>query len=228
MVVILIIVTIAMASVGAYLFLKIHAQSSFPPVDMHAGWGWDNLDNHSSYFISLDINLDSSFVPAGQWSWSISIKPSVYAWEIGIMGLGPGTIPLKDNLVPGGKYYVSVRHNPSGHFYLSNQLVNLPPNVQLMVTARANSDNTITLTIRHNGGDNLSISDLEVRGVIGENNEIVQIAKLNPSAGVLSAGGTMTATYPYGSDPRGKVVTVEIFHYPSRWYIFKSTTIIVQ
>jgi flagellin-like protein len=101
-----------------------------------------------------------------------------------------------------------------------------PPSVMLTVTAKA-TDNNVTLSISHNGGDDLNISDLKIQG---ENKDgvMVTITNLNPSTGTLSVGGTMTATYNYGVPASGQVIQVFVIHNPSKQKLFSSSSITVQ
>jgi len=99
-----------------------------------------------------------------------------------------------------------------------------PPSVMLTVTARAYGD-VVTLTISHYGGDDLNISDLGVQA--SDSTGTMENATLAPSSGTLSIGGTITATYTYGANPSGKVITVFIIYNPSNQLLFSSSSILV-
>lgn len=97
------------------------------------------------------------------------------------------------------------------------------PSAMLTVTAEAQGDQDVKLTIEHEVGDDLAVADLEIRA-----SKSAGIATFDfPSEGTFSAGDTTTATYTYGPDPQGKVITVQIIHVPSNQRIFSSSDIFV-
>jgi flagellin-like protein len=113
-----------------------------------------------------------------------------------------------------------------------------PPSVMLTVTAKdnganiANEDNVI-LTISHNGGDDLNISDLKIQAQNYEN-VMVTIPLNNLSkSGTLSVGDTMTAWYTWRTNnttenASGNVIQVFVIHNPSKQKLFSSSAITVQ
>jgi hypothetical protein len=99
------------------------------------------------------------------------------------------------------------------------------PSAMLIVTAKGTGNN-VTLTISHEGGDDLPIADLQV--MASYNTGTVVTVASSPSSGTLSVGGTLTATYSYGASATGKAITVYIIHEPSKQKLFSSSSIIVQ
>jgi flagellin-like protein len=98
-----------------------------------------------------------------------------------------------------------------------------PPSVMFTVKADS-SGNNVVLTISHEGGDDLNISDLEVQA--SDTSGTMQTATLSPSSGTLSVGGKLTATYSYGGSAGDKVITVYVIHNPSKQKLFSRSIII--
>jgi len=94
------------------------------------------------------------------------------------------------------------------------------------VSAKANPDNTITLTISLAGGYVLYIDDISV--MASDSTDTMITATLSPSSGQLSVGSTCTATYTYGASASGKVITVKIIHAPGKYVYFTSSSILVH
>jgi flagellin-like protein len=108
-----------------------------------------------------------------------------------------------------------------------------PPSVMLTVTAKENTDNSpgnVVLTISHNGGDDLNITDLKIQAEKSDNSMItIPAANLSLSSGTLSVGDTMTATYQWGAtSAANKVIQVFIIHNPSKQKLFSSAAITIQ
>jgi flagellin-like protein len=107
-----------------------------------------------------------------------------------------------------------------------------PPSVMLTVTAKDNSHTgQITLTISHNGGDDLNISDLKIEAEMSDNTIVpIPTTNLSKSSGTLSVGDTMYAWYLYGTSTNatGNVITVYVIHNPSKQKLFSSAAITVQ
>jgi flagellin-like protein len=107
-----------------------------------------------------------------------------------------------------------------------------PPSVMLTVGAKGNTENgDITLTISHNGGDDLNITDLKVQAE-QSNGTMFTIGIDNLSkSGTLSVGDTMTATYTWNvennASATGQVIQVFVIHNPSKQKLFSSTSITV-
>lgn len=99
-----------------------------------------------------------------------------------------------------------------------------PPTAMLSVSAIRSGDN-ITLTIRHDGGDDLSLADITV--MASDSTGTMATAALSSSTGKFSVGGTITATYTYGTSA-SDVITVYIIHNPSKNKIFINSRILVQ
>jgi hypothetical protein len=100
-----------------------------------------------------------------------------------------------------------------------------PPSVMLTVSAQAQGSNVV-LTISHNGGDDLDISDLAVKG--SDSTGAMVTATISPLSGTLSVGESMTATYSYGASSSGNVITVYVINNPSKQKLFSSSAITVQ
>jgi hypothetical protein len=133
-----------------------------------------------------------------------------------------------------GKTYLVLLYGPFGSIQqLADYLSGLsgagghgaPPSAMLTVTAHA-SGSVVTITISHEGGDDMIISDLEVQG--SNTSGVMQIATLSPSSGTFSVGYTLTATYTYGPSPTGKMITVYIINTPSQQKLFSSSGVVVQ
>jgi hypothetical protein len=107
------------------------------------------------------------------------------------------------------------------YFYLE---MNVPQRFRL--SAKANPDNTITLTISLAGGNFLYLDDLSV--MASDSTDKLITAALIPSSGPLSVGSTCTATYAYGANPSGKAITVYVIYKPSKENLFHSSSVIVQ
>jgi len=99
-----------------------------------------------------------------------------------------------------------------------------PPTAMLSVSA-IRSGNNITLTIRHEGGDDLSLADITV--MASDSTGTMTPAALSISTGKFSVGETITATYTYGTSA-SDVITVYIIHNPSKNKIFTNSRILVQ
>lgn len=107
------------------------------------------------------------------------------------------------------------------YFYLE---MNVPR--RFTVSANANPDNTITLTISLAGGNLLYIDDLSVMG--SDSTDKLITAALSPSSGQLSVGSTCIATYAYGANPIGKAITVYVIYNPRKENLFHSSSVVVQ
>lgn len=107
------------------------------------------------------------------------------------------------------------------YFYLEMNVAR-----RFTVSAGANPDNTITLTISLARGNLLYIDDLSV--MASDSTGTMLTATLSPSSGQLSVGSTCTATYTYGANPTGKAITVYVIYNPSKENLFSSSSVIVQ
>jgi len=99
-----------------------------------------------------------------------------------------------------------------------------PPTAMLSVSAVRSGDD-ITLTIRHDGGDDLSLADITV--MASDNTGTMTTAALSSSTGKFAVGGTITAIYTYGAST-SDVITVYIIHNPSKNKIFMNSRILVH
>jgi hypothetical protein len=132
--------------------------------------------------------------------------------------------------VTGQVVTVYIIHNPSHQKIFSSTTIAVqgptPLSAMLSVTAKDNGDNIVVITISHEGGDDLVISDLKI--MASDNNGTMETATKIPSSGTLSVGGTMTAYYNYGADSSDAVITVWVIHVPSSQKLFSSSYIVVQ
>jgi hypothetical protein len=113
-----------------------------------------------------------------------------------------------------GGYYLKTRGGGGG----GTEGRGTPPSGMMSVTAKAGQNNTVTITINHEGGDALALADLSVQA--SDSTGTMQLATLSPSSGTLYAGSSCTATYNYGADPSGKYITVYVIHNPSKQKIY--------
>jgi len=99
-----------------------------------------------------------------------------------------------------------------------------PPSAMLRVTAEENTSTRLKLTISHEGGDDLILSDLKVNAgksgtTLGEN--------ANIGSGTFSVGKTQIV-YIDATFTKGDAITVYVIHVPSKQKIFDSRTVVVQ
>jgi len=105
-----------------------------------------------------------------------------------------------------------------------------PPNALLAVTAEnSGGDNGYTLTISHEGGDDLATKDLQIQASTSASTmQTYDFNTLMGASGTFSVGNKLTSTViPYTS-VTGQVVTIFIIHKPSKEKIFSSSTVAVQ
>jgi hypothetical protein len=101
-----------------------------------------------------------------------------------------------------------------------------PPNALLSVTANKVDANDYTLTISHEGGDDLAIADLEIQA---SSSATTMTTIAFPGSGTFSVGSQVTTgNIAYSPDVTGQVITVYIIHVPSNEKIFSSSTVVVQ
>jgi hypothetical protein len=165
--------------------------------------------------------------------WTLKSEPVLSMGEVEIGGLiymkgddGAGIIAMSGMGLPGTCYILAT--GPWSAFGVIGGLggQGTPPTAMLTVTAKYNMAIGVTITISHEGGDDLNISDLEVQA--SDNSGTMENATLSLSSGTLSVGGTLTATYSYGASATNKIITVYIIHKPSKQKLFSSSSIIVQ
>ena len=95
-----------------------------------------------------------------------------------------------------------------------------PQNALLKVTATRDSDNLYHLTIKHEGGDDLVVKDLQV---MASSSASTMATYPFPGSGALfSIGSTAVLTCSYTGNVTNKVVSVYIIHKPSRQKIFSA------
>jgi len=106
-----------------------------------------------------------------------------------------------------------------------------PPSAMLTVTATIPAENQpITLTITHEGGDDLVFADLEVKA---DNSPTLMVTTkgtdLTGKIGTtFNVGEAVTMTYNSTGISAGDTVTVFIIHTPSKQKLFSSSSIIVR
>jgi flagellin-like protein len=106
-----------------------------------------------------------------------------------------------------------------------------PPSVMLTVTAKENAlDNYVILTVSHNGGDDLTLTDLKVEGSSIDNimTQVTSFTNVVSGATTLTVGGTAVGSYYFGGNPTNAVITVYVIHNPSKQKLFSSASITVQ
>ena len=103
-----------------------------------------------------------------------------------------------------------------------------PPSAMLTVVAENGPGaDEYTLTISHEGGDDLAIDDLEIMAT--ENDTSGEMKTYDfLGAGTFSVGSESTIACDYTMDPSNKVVTVFIIHKPSKQKIFSSSAVVVR
>jgi flagellin-like protein len=107
-----------------------------------------------------------------------------------------------------------------------------PPSVMLTVTAQNTDTGKVLLTISHNGGDDLTVSDLKIEAE-AENTAMVN-ATINGSVTTLTVGSSLIATYQWSDNDTptdnafNHVIQVFVIHNPSKQKLFSSSSITVQ
>jgi flagellin-like protein len=106
-----------------------------------------------------------------------------------------------------------------------------PQNALLKITAKEVSATSYTLTISHEGGDDLAVKDLQLQ-VSTSAAEMTTYdfgTEMNPDmTGTFSVGMKVTTdNIPY-TTVTGQVVSVYIIHKPSKQKVFSSPTVAVQ
>jgi flagellin-like protein len=105
-----------------------------------------------------------------------------------------------------------------------------PPSAMLTVTAE--NDHLILpnvkITISHEGGDDLIISDLELQVSLSDDTMMTTSMSVVGGGTTLTVGKSATASYPYGGIATGTAITVYVIHTPSKQKMFSSSTVVVQ
>lgn len=71
----------------------------------------------------IRVYVNSGFIPAGEWAYSVSATKGSYNWVIGTEPWTPGSVDL--GTYPFGTYYIILKHLPSGHVYFADKPVTL-------------------------------------------------------------------------------------------------------
>jgi flagellin-like protein len=105
-----------------------------------------------------------------------------------------------------------------------------PPSVMLTVTAKGDNTGGVTLSISHNGGDDLNVTDLKIQAEQSDTTMYtIPTTSWSKQSGTLAVGDTMTATYSWGATSSiGQVIQVFVIHNPSKQKLFSSSAITVQ
>jgi flagellin-like protein len=107
-----------------------------------------------------------------------------------------------------------------------------PPSVMLTVSAKNTeaTNNTLQLTLSHNGGDDLQLKDLTVRVTSADGSVVIDNAALG--TGTFSVGGTQLVQFANaagsGNFSANSIITVYVIHNPSKQKLFSSSAIVVQ
>jgi len=102
------------------------------------------------------------------------------------------------------------------------------PSALLAVTAgnaHSGSGDNIKITISHNGGDDLIISDLQLQASIDSANTM-EIIPIVATGATLRVGGTVTGTYEYSGITSGTAIKVFIIHVPSKQKLIDTTAVV--
>ena len=67
----------------------------------------------------IRINVTTGSIPTGEWAHSVSSTEGSYSWTDGTEILDAPYVSL--GTYAAGTYYVSLRHNDSGHLYFYDQ-----------------------------------------------------------------------------------------------------------
>jgi len=103
-----------------------------------------------------------------------------------------------------------------------------PPSVMVTLTADNVGDN-IKLTIKHEGGDDLVVADLQIKATNDATGAMTTIDR--PALGVdttFTVGETGIVSYSYPAAEAGTVITVYIIHVPSKQKLFSSSSVVVR
>jgi len=107
------------------------------------------------------------------------------------------------------------------------------PSALLSVTAvKTGTGSTYDLTISHEGGDDLSVSDLQVMASdnsnVGTGLQIKSFTYNGATSGTFSVGNSTTIPCSYNGNCENQVLTVYIINKPSKEKIFSSSTVTVS
>jgi hypothetical protein len=108
----IIIIIIAIAVGGAYVATR--GRVGYPQIAMSVGQSSNEI---WVYVISL------SSIPSGEWAYSVSATKGSYNWVSGATTLEAPSVKLGTYDV--GTWYVSIKHAPSGHVYISQAPVTI-------------------------------------------------------------------------------------------------------
>ena len=86
---------------------------SFPPLSATA----THVDNE------IRVNIDTGSISAGDWQYSVSTIYGTYDWKNEDVELKAPYASL--GTYSPNNYYVSLKHQPSGHIYFSDQTITI-------------------------------------------------------------------------------------------------------
>jgi len=101
---------LVVVAVAAYYVTK---GPSFPPLSATA----TNADNE------IRVNIDTGSISAGDWQYSVNTIYGTYDWKNEDVKLNAPYVSL--GTYPPDTYYVSLKHQPSGHIYFSDQTITI-------------------------------------------------------------------------------------------------------
>jgi len=109
-----------------------------------------------------------------------------------------------------------------------------PSSMLLKVTAKdpVEDGSDFSVTISHNGGDDLQLKDLTVKAISADGLNILTKSPV-ASTGTLTVGDSITITSwdnvaPLAGFDSGSIITVTVIHDPSKQKLFSSNSIVVQ
>lgn len=104
------------------------------------------------------------------------------------------------------------------------------PPAQMLTVVATDTGDSVTLDISHQGGDDLAISDFQIKATDSATGGMATIdgTEMIGVGSTLSAGETGSVIYAYPGVDVGDVLTVYIVHVSSKQKIFSSSTVVVQ
>lgn len=240
-VVIVIFIVIVTVGVGSYFILKdgkgrpgglpvYSGSESYDIPEEYLGElglpGGVEIEGYAVSDVSVQDILDWYSDHMTEWTieeeWTQSFMGMIIGTQLYRKGTeGTGVIAMSGTGIVGGAIYI-LATGPWSEFEEAGP--STPPSAMLTVTAEAQGSN-VGLTISHEGGDDMDVDDLEIMASISDGT----MTTLDfPGTGTFSVGDDSTATYAYGPNPQGKVITVYIIHVPSKQKIFSSATVVVK
>jgi hypothetical protein len=103
------------------------------------------------------------------------------------------------------------------------------PSATLSVTAAENSPGStwVTLTIEHNGGEALALSDIEIIAATSTGTVENVLTAYPGITGTLTVGHSITLSYDYGASCVGQTIRVQLIHVPSSQILYSNAGVLV-